>query len=348
MQGKCGLYFTSYAQERTLFPTLTQRAWLAALLLCLCVLPHLVNTYYVTIVNTVLISVMAAASLNLLTGVCGQISLGHAAFMGVGAYGAAFALTRGVPFIPGVLFGGCCAALVGMFFGIPSLRLKGIYLAIATLAAQLILQFTFLHWEPVTGGSSGILLQAPTILGYEFDSHEKRYYLFLVTAVLMLLLLSNLMRSRFGRAFVAIRDFHLSAEIAGVSLFRFKLYAFAVSSFLAGVAGAMLVHRTMKVSIDNFTIDMSISYLAMIIVGGLGSITGSVLGAVFLSLLPVGLGIGAGALSGVFPDITSQIAALKEGVFGVVVILFLIFEPEGLAHRWRLVKAYWKLYPFAH
>ncbi|WP_022661249.1 branched-chain amino acid ABC transporter permease [Paucidesulfovibrio longus] len=348
MQGKCGLYFTTYAGERQLFATWTSRGWLAALLLALALLPAYVGTYYVTIVNTVLISVMAAASLNLLTGVCGQISLGHAAFMGVGAYGAAFALTRGVPFIPGVLFGGLCAAVVGMFFGIPSLRLKGIYLAIATLAAQLILQFVFLHWDAVTGGSSGILLQHPVILGFDFDTHEKRYYLFLAATVLVLLLLSNLMRSRFGRAFVAIRDYHLSAEIAGVSLFRFKLYAFAVSSFLAGVAGALLVHRTMKVSLDNFTIDMSISYLAMIIVGGLGSISGAVMGAVFLALLPVGLGMAAGSLSGVFPDITSQIAALKEGVFGLVVILFLIFEPEGLAHRWRLVKAYWKLYPFAH
>lgn len=348
MYGKCGLFFTSYAQERRIFTTWFQRFWLLGFLVLLCVLPFVLNTYYVTILNTVFISVMAAASLNLLTGVCGQISLGHAAFMGVGAYGSAFALTHGVPFLAALLFGGICSALVGMFFGIPSLRLKGIYLAIATLAAQLILQFVFLHWTSVTGGSSGILLSPPDIFGFVFDTHEKRYFLFLAFIVMMLLLLSNLMRSRFGRAFVAIRDYHLSAEIAGVSLFRYKLYAFGVSSFLAGVAGALMVQRTLKVSVDGFGIDMSIAYLAMIIVGGLGSVMGSVMGAVFLTLLPVGLGIFAGKVSGVFPDIVTQVAAIKEGVFGLVVILFLIFEPEGLVHRWKLIKAYWKLYPFAY
>lgn len=348
MQAKCGLFFTSYAQERQLFQTGFSRICLGLFLATLIALPMFVNTYYVTIVNTVLVSVMAAASLNLLTGFCGQISLGHAAFMGVGAYGAANALIWGLPFLPAVIFGGLCSALVGMFFGIPSLRLKGIYLAIATMAAQLILSYVFLHWESATGGSSGILLRPPEILGYEFNTHEKRYYLFLGMTALVLLVISNLVRSRFGRAFVAIRDFHLSAEIAGVNLFRFKLFAFGASSFLAGVAGAMLVHRTMKVSMDNFGIDMSIAYLAMVIVGGLGSVLGSVMGAVFMSLLPVALGIAAAALSGVFSGIESQIAAVKEGIFGLVVILFLIFEPEGLVHRWRLVKAYWKLYPFAH
>ncbi|MBU1248249.1 MAG: branched-chain amino acid ABC transporter permease [Proteobacteria bacterium] len=348
MQGKCGLFFTSYAQEREFFQSGFQKSCLAIFMLVLLILPTMVNTYYVTIVNTVLISVMAAASLNLLTGFCGQISLGHAAFMGVGAYSTANALIWGIPFLPAVLFGGLCSAVIGMFFGIPSLRLKGIYLAISTMAAQLILSYVFLHWDGATGGSSGILLRPPQIFGYVFDSHEKRYYLFLGMTVLVLLTISNLVRSRFGRAFVAIRDFHLSAEIAGVNLFKFKLYAFGVSSFLAGIAGAMLVHRTMKVSMDNFGIDMSIAYLAMIIVGGLGSVLGSIMGGIFMSLLPVVLGIVAASLSGVFSGIESQIAAVKEGVFGLVIILFLIFEPEGLVHRWRLIKAYWKLYPFAH
>ncbi|MGE4552113.1 MAG: branched-chain amino acid ABC transporter permease [Desulfovibrionaceae bacterium] len=348
MHGKCGLFFTSYAASRRVFPSGFQKFWVGAALLALLALPPLVNTYYVTILNTVLVSVMAAASLNLLTGVCGQISLGHAAFMGVGAYGAAWAIGHGAPLLVALPVGGACAAVVGMVFGIPSLRLKGIYLAIATLAAQLILQYVFLHWTAVTGGSQGILLPQPEIFGLQLNTHLKRYYLFLACAVLVLLAVTNVMRSRFGRAFVAIRDFHLSAEIAGVSLFRFKLFAFGLSSFLAGVAGALMVHRTLKVSVDGFGIDMSIGYLAMVIVGGLGSVSGAVMGAVFLTLLPVGLGMAAGSLSGVFPDIATQIAAIKEGVFGLVVILFLIFEPEGLAHRWRLVRASCKLYPFAH
>ncbi|MBG0776074.1 MAG: branched-chain amino acid ABC transporter permease [Desulfovibrionaceae bacterium] len=346
--GKCGLFFTSYAAEAGLFPTTFQRTWLAALLLALACAPLVLSTYLVSVGNLILIAVIGAVGLNILTGACGQISLGHGAFIGVGAYAAGLATTHGLPFPVALVLGGLASAVVGMVFGIPSLRLKGIYLAIATLAAQLVLEYVFLHWSAVTGGSNGMLLDAPTILGVAFDTDQKMYYLILAVTVLCLTGAANLMRTRFGRAFVAIRDFHLSAEIAGVSLFRYKLFAFGASSFLAGVAGCLWGHYTMYVTAEQFNIALSVSYLAMIIIGGLGSVLGAILGAVFITVLPEALNLLAAALSGWFPDVSSSITALREGVFGLALVLFLIFEPEGLVHRWRLIRAYWKLYPFAH
>ena len=200
----------------------------------------------------------------------------------------------------------------------------------------------------MTGGSNGLLLEPPMIFGFSFDTEARMYFLLLFFAAASLLMVSNIMRTKYGRAFVSIRDFYLSAEIVGVNLFWYKLVAFGVSSFLAGVAGGLWAHYTGYISAEQFNIGLSISYLAMIIIGGLGSVIGSVFGAIFIVLLPEVLNAIAGGLGAFFPDISQYIVALREGVFGMVLILFLIFEPEGLAHRWRLIKAYWKLYPFAH
>ena len=348
MRGKCGLFFESYRAEAAVFQSGFQKVSLGLFLAVLLLCPLVLDSYLISVMNLIFIAVIGAVSLNLLTGVCGQISLGHGAFIGVGAYAAAQATMHGVPFLAALLLGGSAAALAGMVFGVPSLRLKGIYLAISTLAAQLILEYVFLHWESVTGGSRGLMVDPPQIFGYSFDTERKGFYLLLSAAVLSLLAVTNVMRSRYGRAFVSIRDFYLSAEIAGVNLFTTKLAAFGMSSFLAGVAGGLWAHYTMFLSAEQFNIGLSVSYLAMIIIGGLGSVSGSVMGAAFMTLLPEFLNAGTNVLSGVFPDISARIVALREGVFGLVLVLFLIFEPEGLANRWRLVKAYWKLYPFAH
>ena len=348
MQGKCGLFFESYRAETAVFQTGFQQISLGAFMVALLACPLVLDSYHVSVLNLMCIAVIGAVSLNLLTGMCGQISLGHGAFIGVGAYAAAQATMHGVPFFAALLLGGGAAALVGMFFGVPSLRLKGIYLAIATLAAQLILEYVFLHWESATGGSRGLMVDPPNILGFSFDNERKIFYLLLAVTACVLMVVKNVMRTRHGRAFVSIRDFYLSAEIAGVNLFGYKLAAFGLSSFLAGVAGGLWAHYTMFLSAEQFNIGLSISYLAMIVIGGLGSIAGSVMGAVFMTLLPEVLTAGTRSLSGIFPDIGSQLVALREGVFGLVLMLFLIFEPEGLANRWRLIKSYWKLYPFAH
>lgn len=348
MQGKCGLFFTSYQGEAQLFQSGFQKLMIGGFLLVLLAAPAVLNIHLTSIMNMIFIATIAAVSLNLLTGVCGQISLGHGAFIGVGAYAAGQCTLHGVPFPLAILTAGLVTAMVGMVFGVPSLRLKGIYLAIATLAAQLVLEYVFLHGGALTGGSNGLLLDPPAMFGFEFDSEARMYYLLLFFAAASLLMVSNIMRTKYGRAFVSIRDFYLSAEIVGVNLFKYKLAAFGISSFLAGVAGGLWGHYTGYISAEQFNIGLSISYLAMIIIGGLGSVLGSVFGAVFLTLLPELLNVISNGLGGYFPDITQYIVALKDGVFGLVLILFLIYEPEGLAHRWRLLKAYWKLYPFAH
>jgi branched-chain amino acid transport system permease protein len=348
MRGKCGLFFESYRAEAAVFQSGFQKTSLGLFVAALLISPWVLDSYAVSMLNLIMIAVIGAVSLNLLTGVCGQISLGHGAFLGVGAYAAAQATLHGVPFLAALLLGGFSAALAGMVFGVPSLRLKGIYLAIATLAAQLILEYVFLHWESATGGSRGLIVDAPQILGFSFDNERKMFYLLFGAAILSLLMVTNVLRTRHGRAFVSIRDFYLSAEIAGVNLFGYKLAAFGLSSFLAGVAGGLWAHYTLFLSAEQFNITLSISYLAMIIIGGLGSVTGSVLGAVFMTLLPEVLNGLSGSISSFLPNISQHINALREGVFGLVLMLFLIFEPEGLANRWRLIKAYWKLYPFAH
>ncbi|MFZ5427629.1 MAG: branched-chain amino acid ABC transporter permease [Thermodesulfobacteriota bacterium] len=349
MLGKCGLFHCSYRAESALFPSRFQKACMAAFALALILVPLGINSYYVSILCLINIAVIGSVSLNLLTGLCGQISLGHGAFFGVGAYTAGILAAKGVPILVTLPASGAVAAVLGMAFGLPSLRLKGIYLAIATLAAQLILEYVFLHWDSMTGGSNGLMVMPPSILGFAFDSDVKMFYLTLAVAALATLAVSNITRTRPGRAFVAIRDHYLSAEIVGVNLFAGKLQAFGLSSFLAGVGGCLWAHYTNFITPEQFNIGLSINYLAMIIIGGLGSVLGAVFGAVFLTILPEALNAAsslAGQLMG--GDLTSSLAALKGGVFGLVLILFLIFEPEGLAHRWRLIKAYWKLYPFAH
>lgn len=348
MQGKCGLFFTSYQGEAQIFQSGFQKLMIGLLVLVLLAAPTILNIHLTSIMNLIFIAVIGAVSLNLLTGVCGQISLGHGAFIGVGAYAAGQCTLHGVPFPLAILVAGLITAMVGMVFGVPSLRLKGIYLAIATLAAQLVLEYVFLHGGELTGGSNGLLLEPPTIFGFSFDTEARMYYLLFSFAAISLLMVSNIMRTKYGRAFISIRDFYLSAEIVGVNLFRYKLVAFGISSFLAGVAGGLWAHYTGYISAEQFNIGLSISYLAMIIIGGLGSVIGSVFGAIFIVLLPEVLNVIANNLNTFFPDISQYVVALREGVFGLVLILFLIFEPEGLAHRWRLIKAYWKLYPFAH
>ncbi len=348
MQGKCGLFFTSYRQESRIFQSGFQRWCFWLFMAALLAAPHLLDAYYVSVLVLINIAVIGAVSLNLLTGCCGQISLGHGAFIGVGAYATAWFLEQGAPFVPSLILGGLTTAVVGLFFGLPSLRLKGIYLAISTLAAQLILVYAFLHWESVTGGANGKMVESPSIFGFSFDTDTRMFHLTLVCAAIVGLMTANLMRSKPGRAFVAIRDHYLSAEIVGVNLFAYKLQAFAVSSFMAGVAGGLWGCYTMFITPEPFGVGLSISYLAMIIIGGLGSVQGAVFGAVFITLLPEVLQSLASAASGVFPDVAMHFLAMKEGVFGLTLVLFLIFEPEGLAHRWRLVKAYWKLYPFAY
>ena len=345
---RCGEFHTTYASDMGIFDTQRTRIALWAFLAALLVVPSLATSYWLDVVNRAAIAVIAAMGLNILTGFTGQISLGNAAFLAVGAYTTAYLANHGVPFLVACPVSGAVAALAGMVFGIPSLRLKGLYLAMATLAAHFIVEFTVVHWELVTGGVSGTSVPAPAIFGLVFDDDRKLYFLILPICVASLFFAKNLFRTRVGKAFVAIRDQDISAEVMGVGVFRFKLLSFAVSSFYVGVAGSLLAYQARIISPENFPLALAIDYLGMVIIGGLGSVLGSILGAVFIVLLPEVLRILTGALSGTFPHLVQLFAPLKLGVFGLAIVLFLVFEPDGLADLWRRVRNWFRLYPFSY
>jgi branched-chain amino acid transport system permease protein len=287
--------------------------------------------------------------LNILTGFTGQISLGNAAFLAVGAYTtAALAGKLGLPFPVVVPAAGLVTALVGMLFGVPSLRLKGLYLAMATLAAHFVVEFAVVHWESMTGGVAGASVPPPRLGPLALDSDARVFWLVLPVAAGLLLFAKNLFRTRVGKAFVAVRDQDVSAEVMGVNVLRHKLLAFAVSSFYVGVAGSLLAYHSRIISPENFPITLAIDHLGMIIIGGLGTVLGSILGAAFLTLLPELLRLATGALGDVWPPLVGLFASLKTGIFGLVIVLFLVFEPDGMAARWRSIRDYWKLYPFSY
>jgi len=345
----CGDFRTTYQKDMEIFDTPVLKASMGAFLVLLAVLPYLLKGEYLWVVLQILIAAIGSVGLNILTGYTGQISLGQGAFLGVGAYASAYLTTKaGVSFWTAVPAAGLVTAMAGMVFGVPSLRLKGLYLAIATLAAQFILEWIFVRWEPVTGGSHGITIPRPELFGYSFTSDSSYYYVVLVFAVAMILFATNLMRTKTGRAFMAIRDHYISAEIMGINLYKYRLLSFGISSFYAGVAGALFGHSLRFVTAEQFNIEVSVVYLAMIIIGGLGSIKGSVFGAVFMILLPKVLSALTEAVAADFPSVARLAISFEHGVFGLIIILFLIFEPDGLAHRWKLIKAYWKLYPFSY
>lgn len=348
---KCGVFKTNYKDDSAIWQTKAVKFWLTVFIISLIVFPFVFkeSRYFLYVMNTVLIAVIATHGLNIVTGFTGQISLGHGAFIGVGAYTSGYLMSQlNVPFIGCVVAAGFATAIVGMFFGIPSLRLKGLYLAIATLAAQVILEFVFIRWRSVTGGNQGLLVSPPSIGKLSFDTDFKFYFLALFFAVLATMVAKNIVRTAPGRAFMAIRDRYISAEIIGVPLFRYKLISFGVSSFFAGVAGSLWAHYIGIITPEHFNVMVSIQYLSMIIVGGLGSVLGSIMGATFITLLPEVLRAISGMLSGKYPFLVSAFGAIREGVFGLVIILFLIFEPDGLAARWRTIKNYWKLWPFSY
>jgi len=356
MANKCGLFHQSYRSDMSIFQTWFARVWMALLFAWMLVFPFVakpigkaLGTNVLYLANLIGIYIIGAQGLNLLTGYTGQISLGHGAFMGVGAYASAILTMKlGVPFWFALPLSGLVAAVVGMFFGIPSLRLKGLYLAIATMAAQFIIQYLMRNATWLTGGSDGMSVRAPSFFGLPLNTDRRYYFLVYALVILATLFTKNLTRSRVGRAFVAIRDRYLSAEVMGVNVWGYRILSFGVSSFMVGVAGSLWAHYVLVISDEHFTIGLSVQYLASIIIGGLGSVTGAIYGAIFMTLLPELLRIPERALSHIWENAFTIVNQLREGTFGLLVVLFIIFEPDGLAHRWNKIKAYWKLWPFSY
>jgi branched-chain amino acid transport system permease protein len=349
-----GVFKTSYAADMALYPLPVAR-WTVAffLLLFAVILPLSLHDYYLSIINLSLIAIVGALGLNILTGYTGQISVGHAAFMSVGAYTAAnLAVKLGLPFWITLPAGGLMAAVVGAIVGIPSLRIKGLYLAIATLAGQLIIEWVINHTPAISGGAqASIQVPRPTLWGYEIKTQGHLYFFLLFFAALAILATLNLVRSRIGRAFVAIRDQDIAAEIIGIDIYRYKLLAFAISSFYAGVCGVLYTYYLGIANYEQFQIGVSIDYLAMIIIGGLGSVLGSILGAVFVTMLPIVLRLAMEPLAGLFftaSEMSSVIASTRLVLFGALIIFFLVVEPEGLNRLWRNIRNYFRVWPFSY
>ena len=346
---RCGDFKTSYATDMTIFESKSARIMMGLFLCILFTLPLYTPGYILDIVNRIGIAIIGAIGLNILTGFTGQISLGNAAFMAIGAFSCGYLGTKfGLPFYICIPLAGLLTAFFGMFVGIPSLRIKGLYLAMATLAAHFIVEFIIVKWESVTGGVAGLSIPAAAVGGFVFDSDRRIFYLIFSISIASVLFAKNLFRTKVGKAFVAIRDQAISAEVMGVNILKYKLMSFGISSFYVGVAGALVAYQAKIISPETFPVTVAIDYLGMIIIGGLGSILGSIYGAVFITLLPELLRLATSALAGPFPLLVAKLAAMKELVFGLFVVIFILFEPAGMASRWHSIKNYWKLYPFSH
>lgn len=319
---------------------------IALLLLC----PIFISDRILTIMTIIGIAVISVHGLNILTGYCGQISIGHVGFMAVGAYTSAILSARlGWPFWATLICGSLAAGIAGLIFGLPSLKIKGFYLIMATISAHFIIIWLILQLRPLTGGADGFAVPMPEIAGFVFDSKTSYYYLVIAFACLATFLATNLTRTRTGRAFVAIRDNELAAEVMGINLWSFKLQAFFIGCVYAGLAGVLLIHYYAWASADLFPFMDSVWYLGMLIVGGMGSVSGAIFGAVSLKLLDELVTIVGPMLAAIFPAIAAQAAAsLGLIVRGLVIILFLIFEPRGLSHRWEIFRAYFRVWPFSH
>ena len=349
MSMECGVFHTRYESDMGLRPRPAQRVRLATFALFLLVFPFVANAYWLDLANQVAIATVGAIGLNILVGYTGQISLGQGAFMAIGAYCAGLlTLNFGVPWGASVFCACILTAVAGTFFGLPSLRLKGLYLAIATLAAQEIVEWAMTHWTAVTGGTEAIVLPAPRLFGLRLNSNFNFYWLAVLTAAGTAIFAANLFRTRIGRAFEAVRDQDIAASVIGVDVFRTKLLAFAASSFFVGLAGAMIAFYRNIITWERFTLNTSIVYLAMIIVGGLGSIRGSFFGAALITLLPALITNVGRAIQDTAPQAATLLPYAQQAVFGIVIILFLIFEPRGLSKLWGNVKDYFHVWPFAY
>lgn len=336
------IFKTSYDQDIDLVRHEGQRFWYGLLFVGLLAAPWLLPDYWLAQLTFVFIYAIVAVGLMLLAGFTGQFSIGHAAFMGVGAYTEAWLAARGWPFPVSLACAMGLSAAVGVIVGLPALRVKGMYLGIATLSFGFIVEEVLARWESVTGGSAGLSVKPMSLLGWSFDSDRSFYFICLVCMVLSTLAVLNLLRAPTGRAFVAIRDSEVSAQSMGIHLARYKSLSFAISAALAGLGGALYAHKMTFISPDQFNLVQSIDLLLMVVIGGLGSVHGAFFGAVFLIGMPQVIALGKDML----PPAIGQATGLQAVVYGLVLIAFVMFEPAGIHGRWLKIRTWLELYPF--
>ena len=349
----CGDFRISYSSDLSLFEDKSSLYLTLFGILLLLISPFIFDSYIISLLIYIGFYGIAALGLNILVGFTGQISVGHAVFFGFGAFASAWLSNKFFfPVWIAIPIAAIMTAFVGLIFGIPAARVKGLYLAIATLAAQFIMEDFFSRAAWFTGGVDGASAEPLKIFNFYFDTDQKYFYVVLFWLIISFIMASNLMRTRDGRAFLAVRDHYLSAEMMGINLSKYRILSFGISSFFAGLGGALYGHYLNFVSIEEFNIQLSIFFLAMIIIGGLGSIRGSLMGAAFMVLLPEVMDALTRMLSGTSIDqalsLSGAIPFIKEASIGLVIILFLIFEPNGLAYRWGQIRTWFKLYPFSY
>ena len=333
---------TRYAQDLQLFEHRGERFWYGLLGVLLLVAPFWLPGYLLSQLVFVCIYSIVGLGLMLLAGYTGQMSIGHAAFLAVGAYTEAVLAGRGWPFLVSLPAAALCAMAAGVVVGMPALRLKGIYLSIATLAFGFIIEEVITRWDSVTGGSAGLRVKPVEILGVSLGDATSFYYLCLVLTVAAVLVIVNLLRSPAGRAFIAIRDSEISAQSMGIHLARFKTLSFAISAALAGVGGALYAHKISFISPEQFTVTQSIELLMMIVIGGLGSIHGVFFGAIFMIALPQLVAV----LKDYLPAEMAGSSGLQPLAFGLVLLAFLLAEPMGLYGRWVKVRTWFEMFPY--
>lgn len=348
----CGDFRTTYEADSAIFPSAWSRRACVLGVLALAVYPSFGDTYTVSLLIQIGYYGIAAIGLHILIGLSGQISIGHGALFGFGAFSSAWlSTTTAIPVFFCIPLAGLMTAALGIVIGLPAARIRGLYLAIATFAAQLILEDFFIRADGFTGGAYGSSAETPSVLGVDLDSDHSYFYLVLFWFVTLAVAAVNLRRTRDGRALSAVHDHYLSAEMMGINLTRYRLLAFGISSFYAGVGGALYAHYLGFVSAEGFNLLLSIQFLAMVIIGGMSNVKGAIMGAAFILLLPEVMELGASGLGRtgwLSEGAAESLPFFKEMAIGAAIIAFLIFEPDGLAHRWSLVKAYWKYYPFSH
>lgn len=354
-------YFSSTAvfnhrEDERIFRTKFKRVWFAILLVLAAItvvgatFGIGANEYHFFVLNLILVNLVAAVGLQLLVGFTGLLSLGQAAFMGVGAYTSALLVTEfGCPFVISIFFAGLVAALFGIIVGIPSLRIKGFYLMVATLAFQVVIEYIIIHWDSVTRGIRGIELPTPLFFGISMESNRAYFIFLFVLTVFLIWGAKNITRSKIGRAFIAVRDNDVSAEIIGISIFRYKLLSFAISAFYAGVAGALYASMLRTAIPEDYFLINSIILLAIVLIGGMGSLVGTVLGVIFITLVPVLLDLVVANIAQIYgSNLTILLGPLKEFIFGGLIILFVIFEPEGLVGVWGRIREYFRIWPLPY
>jgi branched-chain amino acid transport system permease protein len=347
-----GVYHNSYRKDLALRHTKAEYVRLGLVAAVAVWLPYNVDSYWLGYANLILLAAIAAVGLNILTGYTGLISLATAGFLGVGAYTAAnLTVYYHWPMPLAVLSATVLAAAIGAFFGLPALRLKGLYLAISTFAAQEILSDRFRDWKWLTRGHGTIVTSYPTLGGHHFKSKFEWYWILLVITALVVFAAINLFRTGLGRSFIAIRDQDIAAEVMGVPVGRYKVLAFSIACGLAGFAGALQAFYpdSQTVTWENYEIARSFIFVAMIIVGGLGSISGAVYGAMFLTWVPAYITrIGQTLQKSSFHFLIDKLSAVQLALFGFTLVVFLLVEPRGLARLWQRVKEYFRIWPFRY